>query len=215
MKRCQGLNSKCFLISYLIIVAILLYYWYYELMHQRATDAVPVVLHNYIHWPAKGLNRDIIMGNTALSDLLTQQNWRLIYLSHAQCLPDCYQWLVRLKTFDSAFSSYDLTTAVININHSDPGGRHLQQVLLNYQVNNTVYSVKTNEEAESLAHWLTALFLRTERRGDDALIEQKHQFFLVDPKNRLYAVFEENTSYAELQSAFIALRSFYAKSGGR
>ena len=65
---------------------------------------------------------------------------------------------------------------------------------------------------EALAKTFIALYLRTGFANGECQIEQEHYLFLVDPKSRVYAVFDDEDTSAQIKDIFTQSRQFYAKS---
>jgi hypothetical protein len=63
-----------------------------------------------------------------------------------------------------------------------------------------------------LASSFIALFLQTDYADGSYQIEQEHHLFVVDPKGRVYATFKSPFNKDLIQSAFLKLRYFYARS---
>jgi cytochrome oxidase Cu insertion factor (SCO1/SenC/PrrC family) len=213
-KPCQGLNSKCFLVTYLVIVVFLLILWFNRTdLLQEDLRVIPAELQAYIISPPRPISEEeaILNNKQVLTINLFKDNWTLVYFSHANCLPSCLTGLNKLATFQSAYASKDVGTLLIDLD-SDVHARGKLDQLLQYQ--NFNFPVLEAEEAviEGLAKTFIALYLKSDLGGGYYQIEQEHKLFLVDPKSRVYAVFDEQTPALTIDNSFAELRSFYAKS---
>lgn len=144
--------------------------------------------------------------------MLLSDNWRLVYFSHANCFPMCQPAYQKLRLFEQGFGSADIMTAVIDLDTEPMASGLLASELFRRGYDFAVYSSDDSEVIEQITRTFIALFLRTDFSDDQYQIEQKHDLFLMDPKNRVYAVFEEDIPFSEIQRRFVEIRSFYAKS---
>lgn len=214
LKYCQSPNSKCFLIGYLVLVGFLLTFWFNKVgLDYEELRPIPVELKPYLMSPPRDIAIDILdySNELALTSFVTGNQWRLVYFSHAACFPACDKSWRILTQFRSAFHSQDVMTAVIDIDTNPKTQGELKSELLRRGYDMTVYDVDNEALMDHLGQRFTALFLRTDFKDGQYMIEQKHDLFLVDPKNRVYAVFKEGTPFEKVQSLFVAIRQFYAK----
>jgi len=214
-KRCQGLNSKCFLFTYLVIVGFLLVLWFNRtgLVHEEQR-VIPAQLQSTIAFPPReisdvliGLNEKQVLTNSAFND-----RWTLFYFSHANCLPKCVKPYEKLASFQSAFASHDVVgVAVIDLDSEENQRGTLAKLVAQEGFKFPIIEAETNV-IEALAKTFIALYLRTDFANGEYQIEQEHHLFLVDPKSGVYAVFDDQDTSAEIMDTFTQLRQFYAKS---
>jgi len=212
-KRCKGLNSKCFLITYLTIVGFLLVLWMNRLplMSEEQRD-IPVDMQAYIASPARPLPAfSLNTGNKlALTNTWFDGKWSLVYFSHSHCMPDCEPALQTMKNIQSNFANADFQFLVIGIGIEHETVDDLLDFLRGKQLNFTA-ATATQDVIDELASSFIALFLQTDYADGRYQIEQEHHLFVVDPKGRKYATFKPPFNQARIQAEFLKLRHFYAK----
>jgi cytochrome oxidase Cu insertion factor (SCO1/SenC/PrrC family) len=212
-KRCKGFNSKCFLITYLMIVGFLLVLWMNRLplMNEEQRE-IPLAIQAYIASPARPLPE--LSLNTDNKLVLTNNwfngKWSFVYFSHSHCLPACQPALQAMKHLQSAFANTDFQFLVIGIDTEHETSDELAAFLHEQKLNFKVASASTTM-TEQLASTFIALFLQTDYTDGSYLIEQEHHLFVVDPKGRVYATFKPPLNNTRIQSVFLKLRYFYAK----
>lgn len=212
-KRCKGFNSKCFLITYLMIVGFLLVLWMNRLplMNEEQRE-IPLAIQAYIASPARPLPE--LSLNTDNKLVLTNNwfngKWSFVYFSHSHCLPACQPALQAMKHFQSAFANTDFQFLVIGIDTEHETADELAAFLHEQKLNFKVASASTTM-TEQLASTFIALFLQTDYTDGSYLIEQEHHFFVVDPKGRVYATFKPPFNHGLIRAEFLKLRYFYAK----
>jgi cytochrome oxidase Cu insertion factor (SCO1/SenC/PrrC family) len=211
-KRCQGLNSKCFLFTYLVIVGFLLVLWFNRtgLMHEDSR-VIPAALQSYITSPPRPIEADISYskGKQALTNEVFDDRWTLVYFSHANCLPACLKSFEKLAAFQSAFANYDVGVATIDLDSEENQRGKLASLVAQTGFKFPIIEAES-AVIEALAKTFIALYLRTDFTNGHYQIEQEHHLFLVDPKSRVYAVFDEKVPSAEIKDSFTQLRQFYA-----
>jgi len=213
-KRCKGLNSKCFLITYLMIVGFLLVLWMNNLpLMNKEQREIPVAMQDYIvspvrPLPAFSLNTD---NKLALTNDWFDGKWSLVYFSHSHCLPACQPTLQAMQQLQSSFANVDFQFLVIGIDTEHETADELGDFLLEQKLD---FKVATASAAviDELASTFIALFLKTDYADGSYQIEQKHHLFVVDPKGRLYATFKPPFNEELVQAKFLELRYFYARS---
>ena len=212
-KRCKGLNSKCFLITYLMIVGFLLVLWMNKLplMHEEQRD-IPTDMLPYMTSPARSLPDFSLdtTGKLALTKPWFIDKWSFVYFSHSHCLPTCQPALNTLSELQASFASKHILVLVIGIDSEHERADQLSQFLTAQHLAVMVAS-GTIQMIDKLARTFVALFLRTDYSDGSYQIEQKHDLFLVDPKGRVYATFKPPYSSASIEQKFLKLRHFYAK----
>ena len=213
-KRCQGLNSKCFLLTYLVIVIFLLVLWFTGTdLNQQESRVIPGALHAYITSPPRQINdvQVALSKKRVLTNIYFGGKWTLVYFSHEQCIPTCLSAFNKLAAFQSSYASDDVGVVVIDLD-SDINARGKLADLL--KQNNFNFPIINAEKAviENLSKTFIALYLTTNFTDGTHRIEQQHNLFLVDPKRRIYAVFDEKLSSTVVNDGFVSLRYFYAKS---
>jgi cytochrome oxidase Cu insertion factor (SCO1/SenC/PrrC family) len=214
-KRCQGLNSKCFLVTYLVIVSFLLILWFTRSgLIQEDLRVIPAELSAYITSPPRHVD-DIQVaynGKRALTHNVFNEKWTMVYFSHLNCLPACLQVFNKLAVFQSAYASQDVSVLLISLDTEASAIGKLAQGLDEKGFNFQVLESENEAVIERLAKTFVALYLKTDLSNGGYQIEQEHHLFLVDPQSRVYAVFDEQTTTSIIESSFPAIRGFYAKS---
>ena len=213
-KRCQGLNSKCFLFTYLVIVGFLLVLWFNRtgLVHEDQR-VIPAQLQSTIASPPREIS-DVLVGlngKQVLTNRVFNDRWTLVYFSHANCLPECVKPYEKLASFQSAFASHDVGVAVIDLDSEENQRGNLAKLVAQKGFEFPIIEAETNV-IEALAKTFIALYLRTGFANGECQIEQEHYLFLVDPKSRVYAVFDDEDTSAQIKDIFTQSRQFYAKS---
>ncbi len=106
-KRCKGLNSKCFLFTYLIIVSFLLVLGTNRLpLMQEDLRDIPTDMLPYIESPAKSLLPFSWVSDNklALTNEWLNNKWTFVYFSHSHCLPQCQPAPEKMNYLRSAFA---------------------------------------------------------------------------------------------------------------
>lgn len=213
-KRCQGLNSKCFLVTYLLIVGFLLVLWFNrtDLLEEDLRE-IPPALDAYLISPPKAIELLPLTLNSkqVLTSDLFNDKWTLVYFSHGRCLPACLSAFEKLASFQTAYANLDIDVLLINVDTGVEAEEELAALLQQYHFHFSILAAEEKVIAQ-LSKRFIALYLRTDFNDGSYLIEQEHTLFLVDPKSRVYAAFPEQILGAEIESTFASLRSFYAKS---
>lgn len=214
-KNCQGLNSKCFLITYLAVVGFLLLLWSNgSLFTQQEYREIPKSLSPYIISPPKDINADINSDNEklVLTSLLSEGSWTWVYFSHANCFDSCSESYKKLSAIRAAYANNDIKIVIVDLDGEVSARGKLAKVLNEQGYDYDVIESQYEESVEAIAQQFEALFLRTNYDDGSYLLEQQHDIFLVDPKGRVYARFNDQTSAAEMKNSFVAIRQFYATS---
>jgi cytochrome oxidase Cu insertion factor (SCO1/SenC/PrrC family) len=213
VKRCQGLNSKCFLFTYLVIVCFLLILWLSRLplVHEEARD-IPTDLQAYITSPARTVD-DVLIGfddKLVLTSSWYKDKWTLVYFSHANCFPACDATLIKMAEFEAAYATQDVQTMIIDLDsEANAKGKAAQQ--LKQKGFKIAVADGSKVDIAALTKTFIALFLRTDFSDGSYQIEQEHTLFIVDPNARVYASFSEQDSSKTIKQTFAKLRAFYAQ----
>ncbi len=214
-KPCKGLNSKCFLITYLVIVGFLLVLWVNNLpMLQEESREIPADLVPYVESPARPITDMSLMtlNQFSITEDWFKDKWTFVYFSHDQCLPDCEPAMSQLKNVKSAFANNDVQTLVVGFNIDHESVEQLSDYYAENGLPVTVASSQSHQEIEQLSRTLIALYLVTDYADETYLVEQEHKLFLVDPKGRAFATFTSPFNHQSLTTLFPKLRRFYAQS---
>lgn len=211
-KRCKGLNSKCFLITYLIIVGFLLVLWMNRLpLMQEDMREIPADLAPYLASPPRPLNVSMITDSKlALTQDWFKDKWTFVYFSHVNCLPGCQPTLQTFSKLSKAFASNSVGFLVVGLDGQDQPLSALSDMLTKHDIVVPVATANA-DVLESIARQFIALFLRTDYSDGSYLIEQEHHVFLVDPKGRVYATFQPPYQASSITALFSKIRLFYAK----
>jgi len=213
-KRCKGLNSKCFLFTYLIIVGFLLVLWMNNmpLMHEE-TRVIPDDLQNFISSPPRSIPKFSL--DTSSKLVLTNDwligKWSFVTFTYGHCLPNCQPLLTAMKGLKASLASNNIQFLVVGIDSDHESTQQLDNFLIAQKLDATAATAESTV-IETLAHTFLALFLQTDYNDGSYIIEQQYHLFLVDPKGRLYAVFKPPYNSESLKQLFFKLRYFYAKS---
>jgi len=214
VKRCKGLNSKCFLFTYLVIVGFLLVLWMNRipLIHEDQRQ-IPQDLQPYLESPPRPLaDFSLETGNKLeLTNTWFEDKWSFVYFSHVNCLPQCQPALSTLANLQKAFANNQIQFLVIGLNGEDESIAELTQVLDKQQI---ALAVATAEAStiDQITKSFIALFLKTDYSDGHYQIEQEHHIFIVDPKGRVYATFRPPYNATMITALFAKIRLFYAKS---
>lgn len=214
-KNCQGLNSKCFLITYLAVVGFLLLLWSNgSLFTQQEYREIPKSLAPYIISPPKELKVDADDENekSVLTSSPFEGSWVWVYFSHANCSDSCSESYKKLSAIRAAYANNDIKIVIIDLDGEATARGKLAKVLNEQGYDYEVVESQSEESVEAIAQQFEALFLRTNYDDGSYLLEQQHDIFLVDPKARVYARFNDQTSASEMKNSFVDIRQFYAKS---
>ncbi|MFW5451693.1 MAG: SCO family protein [Methylophagaceae bacterium] len=181
-------------------------------MQEELRD-VPVDMLSYIESPARVIPPFSLssINQSALTNQWLENKWTFVYFSHSHCLPNCQLALEKIRYLQSAFANNNFQFLVIGIDSQYDTADSLSQFLSLQQIESTVVT-GPEPEIEGLAKTFIALFLKTNFTDGSYQIEQEHHLFLVDPKGRVYATFRPPYSNTDIQSQFLKLRQFYARS---
>jgi len=211
-KRCKGLNSKCFLFTYLIIVTFLLVLWLNRLplMHEDSRQ-IPVDMQDYISSPAIHLPSFVLSakGKLALTNSWFENKWSFVYFTHGQCFPLCQPSLKTMSELEASFANSDFQFLTIGLDSQSETVDQLDSFLQSHALEFTA-ATANSVELDKLSKAFIALYLQTDFSDGSYQIEQEHHIFLVDPKGRVYARFKPPYSNATISEQFLKLRHFYA-----
>lgn len=216
-KTCKGLNSKCFLLTYLVIVGFLLILWVNRVpLLQEDQRVIPAQLQAYIVSPPEKIDEIAVSLNKkqVLTSNIFNEKWSFVYFTHWQCLPGCEQVYQKLAKLDQALHAIDIQFVLLNLDVDKSGltTDHLLALAKQYHLDAQLIDMIDEAELETVAKRFQALFLKTDYADGSYLIEQEHPIILVDPKGRVYARFMPPYSFELIRQKFIELRQFYAQS---
>jgi cytochrome oxidase Cu insertion factor (SCO1/SenC/PrrC family) len=207
----KKVNSKRFLISYLIIVVLMLL-----VLSQRYDSVVPEKrdipedMKPYLVSPIRLISDFTLQTNDQriINNEYFLGKWSFVYFSHSRCLPQCSSALTVLEGLKQVFGERLFNYLLIDIDDKQSSSSLAE--MLAFQG----YSAFTIAEADIdttaiLARSFIALFLKSPLPDGDYLIEQEHHVFLVDPKGRVYARFKP--PYSDVQAKILKTRFFYNK----
>ncbi|MBL1321422.1 MAG: SCO family protein [Methylophaga sp.] len=209
--QCKGFNSKCFLLTYLIIVGLLIVLWMNRAsLRQGDQRVIPPTMQSYLESPPRLLPTFTLntKNKLALTSERFKDKWSFVYFTHGSCLPSCKPSLDKMKALQAAFANSDFQFLVIGLDTQHETADNLSQFLMSQGYDFTV-ATGSEKEIEKLATSFIALYLQTDFTDGSYQIEQEHHLFVVDPKGRVYATFRP--PFKSSRSQFLALRSFYAK----
>jgi len=197
-----------------MIVGFLLVLWMNRLpLMNKEQREIPAELQAYIASPARPIPEFVLNTNNklALTNDWFDGKWSFIYFSHSHCMPTCQPALEAMKYIQSAFANADFQFLVIGIDTGHETADELAGFLHGEKLD---FKVATASAAiiDELTSTFIALFLQTDYADGSYQIEQEHHVFVVDPKGRVYATFKPPFNHARIQSEFLKLRYFYAKS---
>jgi cytochrome oxidase Cu insertion factor (SCO1/SenC/PrrC family) len=207
----KKVNSKRFLITYLVIVVLMLL-----LLSQRFDMVVPEKreipeeMKSYLVSPIRLMPEFTLLTTeqTTISNSYFEGKWSFVYFSYSGCLPACSAALNKIQELQQGFGERLFNFLIIDIDDQETPDQFKQ--MLSFQGYDEMTVAGADEETiEKLARAFIALFLKTELTNGEYIIEQEHLLFAVDPKGRVYAQFKP--PYSELQSQFLRARSFYTQ----
>jgi len=208
----KNLNSKRFLLTYLVIIGFLLVFWVIQmrLMHEDNRD-IPIEMLAYLESPPREFTDIYIDLNEeqALTIDWFKNKWSFVYFSHGKCLPLCRPSLETMKLIQSSFTSKDFQFLVIGLDGDNETEASLARFLSAQQFHFDVASA-SSEKVEALAREFRALFIKTNTSDGRYLIEQEHHIFVIDPKGRIYATLKPPFNI-NLQEDISNMRYFYAR----
>lgn len=207
-KPSKKVNSKGFLLLYLLVIVIMLLLWVSRLqITQPETRDIPVALKPYLFSPARPLPQFLLnsKGKQVLTNQSFMQRWSFVYFTHPHCQPECEAVLAVLNNLSQFFAAADIQFLLINYDD--------QQSIYETEQVKTALPLYTGDKQilDTVMKAFGFLFLRTQFK-QDYQIEQQHDIFLVDPKGRVYARFKPPFTSFTIQQQFFALRGFYARS---
>jgi protein SCO1 len=209
----KNLNSKRFLLTYLVIIGFLLMLWAINmgLLHEDNRE-IPIEMLAYLESPPRAVPE--IYANLNSELVLTsdwfRNKWSFVYFSHGNCLPLCRPTLETMKLIQSSFTNNDFQFLVIGLDGDNETQASFASFLAAQQFNFDVASA-SSDKVEDLAGEFRALFLKTSLSDGSYLIKQEHHIFVLDPKGRLYATFKPPFSI-NIQEDIVNMRYFYARS---
>lgn len=208
----KSLNSKRFLLTYLIIIGFLLVIWVNQLPLMREDNRViPPDMLEYLESPPRELPAISLDSNEGqvLTNAWFESKWSFVYFSHGNCLPLCRPAFETMKLIQSSFVNNDFQFLVIGLDGDNETAEKLATFLTSQQFNFDVAST-SSAKVEDIARAFVALFLKTDLSDGRYLIEQEHHIFVLDPKGRLYATFTPPFG-ANILEEFLKVRYFYAR----
>jgi cytochrome oxidase Cu insertion factor (SCO1/SenC/PrrC family) len=202
----KRVNSKVFLLLYLVVFASLLgMLVFQQLQVEKDERDIPTELAPLLVSPPAHIPQFLLYSNDR--KVLTEQSllgkWSFIYFSHPNCLPGCEAVFSVLENLQQLSASNSRQYLVINYDSEKTTAR------LSVAKDLPVYSAD-----KSMLEMLTEAFAFLSLRTDFAeyyQLEQQHSIFLTDPKGRVYARFEPPYTSLQIQAEFIRLRDFYAR----
>ena len=210
-ESCKGFNSKCFLLTYLIIVGLIIILWMNRqpFMH-KDSRVIPKAMEPYLESPPRKPKSFTLKTKEklALTNEWFEQKWTFVYFTHSACLPGCRLSLDRMKDLKSAFANSDFQFLAIGLDSQHESADELSHFLVSQNYDFTV-ATGSETEIEKLSKTFIALYLQTDFMDGSYKIEQEHHLFVVDPKGRIYATFRP--PFSGVAARFRALRTFYAK----
>lgn len=208
----KNLNSKRFLLTYLVIIVLLLMLWAFKmrLLHED-NRVIPFKMLAYLESPPREAPDLSLTLNSkqVLTNGWFKNKWSVVYFSHGNCLPLCRPALETMKLIKSSFTNNDFQFLVIDLDGDNETQSNLMSFLADQQFNFEVASA-SSAKIEDLAGEFKALFLKTRLSDGGYLIEQEHHVFVIDPKGRLYATFKPPFSI-NIQEDVSNMRYFYAR----
>lgn len=202
----KRVNSKGFLLLYLVVFACLLGILVFQQLHVEQDEReIPDELASTVVSPPGRLPQFLLYSKSGsvLTDQSLLGKWSFIYFSHPGCLHDCEAVFSVMENLQQLSATNMRQFVVINYDHEQ------SKVELPTMTDLTVYS-GDKTMLEILSKAFAFLSLRTDF-ADGYQIEQQHSIFLTDPKGRVYARFEPPYTSLQIQADFFRLRDFYAR----
>lgn len=202
----KRVNSKGFLLLYLVVFACLLgLLLFQQLQVKKDERVIPTELAPLLISPPAHIPQFLLYSNErkVLTDQSLLGKWSFIYFSHPNCLPECEAVFTVLKNLQQLSATNRRQFLVINYDSEKATAR------LTAAKDFPVYSAD-KAMLEMLTEAFAFLSLRTDF-ADHYQLEQQHSVFLTDPKGRVYARFDPPYTSLQIQAEFIRLRDFYAR----
>lgn len=200
----KRLNSKRFLLFYLLLAAILLLIGWLR-MHVPAPDArvIPPSLAPYLLSPPRPLPQFLLRrpGGRVLTNTDLDGRWTFVYFTHSRCEPDCAPVLAVLRHLRDSIADRDVGFVLIDI---DPARPLQAQPGLH---DGLELAGGDTAMIDALARQYGFLYLQSA----DHAPEQQHHVYLTDPKGRAYAVFRPPFTSAALAERYDRIRAYYAR----
>ena len=201
------LNSKRFLLLYLVVIACLLSVWVFKLVGKPSeTRSIPDTLSPFLTTPPAPLPQFLLYSDakSVFTDQSLIGKWTFVYFTHPDCMPSCDPVFMVLKNLKHLFAGQSVEFALMNfdVNHTDISNLATVSELPVYRGDGRMMA-----ELEAAFGFYA---LRTDYQNDYSL-EQTHAIFLIDPQGRYYARFEPPFTSYGIQAVFLAIRSFYAR----
>ncbi|MDH5357507.1 MAG: SCO family protein [Gammaproteobacteria bacterium] len=180
---------------------------------QEEHRQIPVEMQDYLESPPRLLPPFSLrsFGVQALTNEWFADKWSFVYFSHGHCLPSCKSSLSKIKNLQASFANNDLQFLIVGIDSEHETAENLADFLKFQQLDFANSVTASSQKIDSLASTFRALFLQTDYADGSYKIEQEHHIFVVDPKGRVYATFRPSYTDSSIESAFIKLRHFYAR----
>lgn len=203
----KRVNSKGFLLSYLVVFGCLLSFMLFRQSQlEQDTRDIPSSLSSVLVSPPSPIPQFVLFSSDrlVLTDQSLRGKWSFIYFTHPHCRPQCEPILTVMANLQQLFASNQIQFILLNVDNQtdDFVATDLISSLRLYSGDPSVI--------ESLTQSFDFLSLRTDY-VDGYTLEQQHSIFLTDPKGRVYARFEPPFTSLDIQQSFFSLRAFYAR----
>jgi cytochrome oxidase Cu insertion factor (SCO1/SenC/PrrC family) len=209
----KNINSKRFLLTYLVIIMFLLLLWVIQLraVHEDKRE-IPIEMLAYVESPPRVLPEMSLgfINKQALTNAWLKGKWTFVYFSHSNCLPLCRPALQAMDYIQSSFVNNHFQFLVIGLDGDNETQTNLTEFLTSQQFDFDV-ATASSAKIEETAREFKALFLKTRTPDGRYAIEQEHHIFVLDPKGRIYATLRPPFSI-KVQEDVLNLRDFYARS---
>jgi cytochrome oxidase Cu insertion factor (SCO1/SenC/PrrC family) len=207
--RPKHINSKAFLLLYLVVIGCLLSIYYFSrLPDQKEYRTLPAELASFLVSPPRAVPQFLLFDPQ--QRILTEQSlkgkWSLIYFTQPSCLPTCEAPLTVLNNLQGFFAANSVQIVLINFDANQFKNMKMFSSAF------TLYGSQQQSMLDDIASTFHFLYLKTDYPASTYTLEQQESIFLVDPKTRVYARFEPPYSSAMILDKYYALRDFYARS---
>ncbi len=207
IKPIKSVNSKAFLLLYLVITLIILVLWISRIeFTQPDRRDVPENLRPFVVSPPHLIPQFVLKSNAnhVLTNASLDNRWSFIYFTHKYCKPECDVILQVMQHLQRLFAGPSVQFFVINFGDPIDTPTLSKADLATYGGSNAML--------DSFIKSFDFLYLEPEAYEKSKKVEQQHYIYLVDPQGRVYAVFKPPFTSLAIQRVFFLLRAFYARS---
>lgn len=210
----KGINSKVFLLIYLVGIAVILLLWVSRMeIQQPDRREIPAALSPFLFSPVKSLPQ-LLMNEESNQHVFTNASlegkWSFVYFTQGFCSPGCERPLSVMSELNKHFAEQSIQFVLINYDLNPSSSAVLKQLSQSQRFSSFKVLEAKPDILEKVIKAFGFLFLKTQV-DDGYVFEQEHIIYLIDPKVRIYAAFESPFSVDSIVSTFFEIRHFYAR----